>query len=80
MTDTPIIAAREPVKIDVKQGETYWWCQCGKSKTQPFCDGAHQGTSFAPMEYTATKDQPVFFCQCKQSARVPLCDGAHSKL
>lgn len=80
MTDTPIIAAREPARIDVKQGETYWWCRCGKSKAQPFCDGAHKGTSFTPMEYTAPKDQPVFFCQCKHTGRAPLCDGAHSKL
>jgi len=78
--DKPTIAAKEPAKVDVKTGETYWWCRCGLSKSQPFCDGSHKGTSFEPMEYKADKDRSLFFCQCKQTKRAPLCDGAHNEL
>lgn len=74
------IAAKEPVAIDVKAGQTYYWCSCGKSATQPFCDGAHQGSEFAPKAFTAEKDETVYLCQCKHTGSSPFCDGAHSKL
>lgn len=80
MSDEPVIAAREPIRVEVKQGETYWWCRCGRSKSQPFCDGSHEGTSFEPMEFVPEKDQAVFFCQCKHTAREPLCDSSHNRL
>lgn len=74
------IAGRTPLPVDVKAGETYWWCSCGLSRNQPFCDGSHQGSDFAPMEWTAPSDRTAFFCTCKQTARSPLCDGSHSSL
>ncbi len=76
----PVIAAKEPAKVDVKAGETYWWCRCGRSKSQPFCDGSHAGTGFEPMEYLADKDRAVFFCQCKHTQNEPFCDGSHNSL
>ncbi len=76
----PVIAARAPVGIDVEAGKTYYWCSCGKSAKQPFCDGAHKGGEFAPLAYTATQTGKVWFCQCKHSANKPLCDGAHKTL
>lgn len=76
----PTVAAREPAKVDVKAGKTYWWCRCGRSKAQPFCDGSHEGTGLEPMEWTADKDRPVFFCQCKQTEKAPFCDGRHNAL
>lgn len=76
----PTIAGRAPLPIDVKAGETYWWCSCGLSKNQPFCDGSHQGSAFMPMEWTAESDRTAFFCTCKQSERSPLCDGSHSRI
>ena len=79
MTD-PMIAAREPVQVTVKAGQSYWWCRCGRSKAQPFCDGSHAGTGIEPMEWVADTDRPVFFCQCKQTARAPFCDGRHNTL
>ncbi len=80
MSDTPHIAEKSPIGVDVEAGRTYWWCACGLSKRQPFCDGAHKATSFAPMEWTATETKKVFFCRCKQSAAAPLCDGRHNQL
>jgi len=77
---TPEIGGREPIAIEVEAGKTYWWCACGRSKSQPFCDGSHEVTPFEPIEYTAQKSGKVFFCTCKRSSKKPLCDGSHKKL
>lgn len=74
------IADTRPAPIKMKAGETRYWCSCGLSKKQPFCDGSHAGTDFKPIPYTAEKDDKVFFCQCKQSGKAPLCDGSHKKI
>ena len=76
----PVIAAIEPFAIDVKEGKSYWWCACGQSAKQPFCDGSHKDTDFEPQEYKASKDRTVYFCGCKQTSKNPMCDGTHSKL
>ena len=76
----PVIAQKEPVAMDVQAGKSYWWCACGKSQKQPFCDGSHTGTDFVPLEYKAEKDGKVFFCGCKHTDKSPLCDGSHTKL
>ena len=77
---TPEIGGREPIAIEVEAGKTYWWCACGRSKSQPFCDGSHEVTPLEPIEYTAKKSGKVFFCTCKRSSKKPLCDGSHKKL
>lgn len=76
----PAIAAREPVSVTVEDGKTYFWCACGLSKSQPFCDGSHKVTNLTPVPYTATKSGKLFFCQCKRTAKQPLCDGSHNTL
>ena len=76
----PYIADTKPKAVALKAGETVWWCSCGRSKTQPFCDGSHEGTEFLPVEFTADKDDRYFFCQCKRTASPPLCDGAHKQV
>ena len=77
--DQPKRAADTPYGVLVKPGKTYYWCACGMSDTQPFCDGSHKDTGFLPVRYEATADAKVFFCGCKATANQPLCDGTHSK-
>jgi len=76
----PVIAQKAPFEVTVTEGESYWWCACGLSKKQPFCDGSHKGTDITPQEYKATRSKTVFFCGCKRTANEPLCDGAHKAL
>jgi CDGSH iron-sulfur domain-containing protein 3 len=80
MSDTPIIAQKAPFPVEVEAGKTYFWCACGKSAKQPFCDGSHKDTGLSPQKWTAETSKKVFFCGCKQSAKAPLCDGAHKAL
>ncbi len=78
--NSPLIAQRSPFETEVKAGSTYFWCACGRSGNQPFCDGSHKVTEFTPLQYTAEKDGRVFFCGCKHSGSAPICDGTHNKL
>lgn len=70
-------ASDTPFGVDVEAGKSYFWCSCGLSKKQPFCDGSHTGTSFSPLRYDATESKQVFFCGCKVTKSAPLCDGSH---
>lgn len=78
MTD-PIRASDRPMIVEVERGKSYRWCACGKSDKQPFCDGSHKGSGWAPITYEATETKKVSFCCCKSSANAPFCDGSHSK-
>ena len=80
MSDTPHIAQKAPFAMPVDAGKTYFWCACGESKNQPFCDGSHKGTGFAPTAFTAEKTETVFLCGCKHTANKPYCDGTHKTL
>ncbi len=75
----PQIAKKEPVVLTLEPG-TYWWCGCGLSKSQPFCDSSHKGTGLAPMKFTVADPERVVLCQCKHSGNKPFCDGAHKRL
>lgn len=76
----PVIAGKSPARVDLEKGQSYLWCRCGRSNSQPFCDGSHSGTGLSPMKLTAEKDGPAALCQCKSSANAPFCDGTHSSL
>ncbi|UOD51471.1 CDGSH iron-sulfur domain-containing protein [Orrella daihaiensis] len=76
----PTIAQKAPYPVEVEAGKTYYWCSCGKSQNQPFCDGSHKGSEFSPIAFTAEKSETKYFCGCKMSANKPFCDGAHNKL
>jgi CDGSH-type Zn-finger protein len=73
----PKRASDTPYPLEVESGKSYFWCACGESKSQPFCDGSHKGTGFSPVNYKATESKKVFFCGCKASSSQPLCDGSH---
>ena len=75
-----ISAGSEPIAVEVEAGKKYFWCACGKSSNQPFCDGSHQGSEFSPVKYEASESRKVFFCACKQTGNSPLCDGSHKEL
>ena len=78
---SPQIAQKAPIPVNVEAGKDYWWCSCGQSKNQPFCDGSHKAAGeFTPMKYTAAESKTVYFCGCKHSAGKPLCDGTHKSL
>ena len=80
MSELPEIGGRAPIAVDVEDGKSYWWCACGLSKKQPFCDGSHKVTSFTPIEFKAAASEKVWFCACKRSAKKPMCDGSHKSL
>lgn len=76
----PEIAQKSPYAIEVEAGKSYWWCSCGKSQSQPFCDGSHKGSEFTPVEHKAAETGTVYFCGCKNSKLGTLCDGTHKNL
>ena len=75
----PVIADNKPVKVTLSQGQEYHFCTCGKSKSQPFCDGSHVGTSFNPRVIVADKDGEAYLCACKHTGNTPFCDGTHKQ-
>ena len=77
---TPTVASRTPFAVDVEAGRTYWWCTCGRSAKQPFCDGSHKGSAFTSLQYQPQSAGKLWFCGCKATSNPPLCDGSHKKL
>jgi CDGSH-type Zn-finger protein len=73
------IAEKAPYAEELQAG-TYWWCACGKSKRQPFCDGSHKGSDFSPVKFEISEKSKVYLCGCKQSGKQPFCDGTHNSL
>ncbi len=74
-----VIADKKPTVIELDAG-TYYWCVCGRSTNQPYCDGSHAGTGFSPLCFTIEEKKKVALCNCKHTQKSPFCDGAHKKL
>jgi CDGSH-type Zn-finger protein len=77
--ENPIIASAHPVVLELEAG-TYWWCSCGRSTKQPWCDGSHKGTEFRPTRVDIEETRNVAMCACKQTGSEPFCDGSHKHL
>ena len=76
----PIIAAKEPAVVNLEDGKDYYWCSCGRSASQPFCDGSHAGTDFVPEHFTVLESGEAGLCQCKHTKNPPFCDCSHAHL
>ena len=76
----PVIPQKSPYPVPVEAGNSYFWCACGKSANQPFCDGSHKGSEFTPIKFEATETKTVYFCGCKHTANPVMCDGSHKTL
>jgi CDGSH-type Zn-finger protein len=76
----PKRASDAPYAVEVETGKSYFWCACGASKSQPFCDGSHKGTDFTPVKYEAKESKKILFCGCKSTASQPMCDGSHKQI
>jgi CDGSH-type Zn-finger protein len=76
----PVCAQTSPYGVTVRAGRKYFWCACGRSAKQPFCDGSHAGSDFEPVLFEATANEEIWFCGCKATSSRPLCDGTHNKL
>ena len=76
----PVVAQKAPYKINLEAGKQYYWCACGLSKNQPFCDGSHKPTTITPMAFTADESKEAYLCGCKSASTKPFCDGTHRKL
>lgn len=75
--EKPVRVADAPFGVEVEAGKAYYWCACGLSAKQPFCDGSHKDTGFTPVKFEAEEAGKVFFCGCKATGKQPLCDGSH---
>jgi CDGSH iron-sulfur domain-containing protein 3 len=80
MSDDPVIAQKGPYQVELEAGRNYFWCTCGKSARQPFCDGSHKGGSFEPKKFTVEASATYNLCGCKASDDMPFCDGTHNML
>ena len=80
MSSEPKIGGREPVLVELVAGETCWWCRCGRSQTQPFCDGSHEGSGIEPLEWQVERNRRALLCTCKRTKTPPICDDSHLKL
>ena len=75
----PVCPQNGPYAVEVVEGRTYYWCQCGRSAKQPYCDGAHAGTGIDPVPFKATTTGTVYLCGCKKTSTPPYCDGTHNQ-
>lgn len=76
----PVVAQKSPYAVEVEAGKAYRWCACGRSQSQPFCDGSHKATGFEPIKFEAEEVGTAHFCGRKNTGAKPLCDGTHAKL
>ena len=79
-TEKPVIADTQPKAVELEEGKAYYWCACGRSDQQPFCDGSHEDGPFIPRSFTAEKSGQAYLCMCKRTKNPPYCDGSHKSV
>ncbi|MBT8146070.1 MAG: CDGSH iron-sulfur domain-containing protein, partial [Gammaproteobacteria bacterium] len=77
--ENPVVAANTPIKVELKKDQEYYFCVCGRSAKQPYCDGSHAGSAFKPRPFTAEETGEAYLCRCKHTANPPYCDGSHKQ-
>ncbi|MFV7772041.1 glutamate synthase-related protein [Shewanella marisflavi] len=75
----PVIADNKPKKVELTKGKEYYFCVCGRSNSQPFCDGSHKGTGLTPKAFTPEESGEAYLCACKHTGNAPYCDGTHKQ-
>ncbi len=75
----PLIAGNKPTQVTLVAGQQYFFCRCGRSDNQPFCDGSHGGTDITPLIFTAEQSEDAYLCVCKHTGNAPFCDGTHKQ-
>lgn len=75
----PVINDNKPTRVQLEKNQEYFYCACGLSKNQPFCDGSHSGTGMTPKKFIVDENADAFLCMCKHSANPPYCDGSHKQ-
>jgi len=78
--EEPVVADTRPARVELETSKNYFWCACGRSANQPFCDSSHKDTGFTPKRFSPEKDGPAFLCQCKRTSTPPYCDGTHKRV
>lgn len=78
--EKPVVAEKSPIKVSLEKNKKYFFCSCGRSSGQPFCDGSHKGTGLNPNVFEVAEDCEKFLCRCKQTKNAPYCDGTHKEL
>ena len=78
--DKAVVAQKSPFAVEVTASVTYYWCRCGRSAKQPWCDGSHKDTAFTPVSFVAEETKTAYMCGCKSTGTQPFCDGTHSSL
>ena len=76
---SPIIANNSPARVALEKDKKYYFCMCGRSNNQPFCDGSHKGSEFSPMAFVCEASKDYYLCRCKHSSNKPYCDGTHKQ-
>jgi len=79
MAEEPVVSDTKPIRVEVEPGK-HFWCACGRSSSQPFCDGSHKGTGIQPVMFEVDEAKTVWLCQCKRTGNAPFCDGSHKQV
>lgn len=70
---------KQPENVELEANKIYFWCSCGLSANQPFCDGAHKGSEMKSIPFKVEASTSAWLCTCKKTKNPPYCDGSHKE-